>query len=119
VFALFLALIAAAVARKRAYADRTPSIRLLASFFIIASSHALLDCMTSGGLGSGLFIPFENRRIFFPWRPIAVAPVDIGAFWGPWGLRIVRSELVYVGIPALLLAIASFAHRRVRERGAD
>jgi inner membrane protein len=43
-------------------------------FFLCAASHGLLDAITDGGLGVAFFSPFDNRRYFFPWRPIHVSP---------------------------------------------
>lgn len=39
-------------------------LRLLPGFMIAASLHPLLDMLTSGGLGIGLFIPFDDARLF-------------------------------------------------------
>ena len=44
-------------------------------------SHPLFDMLTNGGLGCALFAPFNNARLFFPWRPIKVAPIGVGAFF--------------------------------------
>ena len=43
---------------------------LVLYFTLCASSHSLLDAMTSGGLGVAFFSPWDNTRYFLPWRPI-------------------------------------------------
>ncbi len=72
-------------------------------FFIIAASHPILDMITNGGLGIGLFIPFDNRRYFFSWRPIEVSPIGIKNFFGNWGLRVLKNEFIWIIIPSLFL----------------
>ena len=85
--------------------------RLFAAFFIVAASHPIFDAMTSGGLGIGLFIPFYNERIFFPWRPIAVSPIGVREFFSEWGLRVMKSELRYVILPSIIVVVLFFMIR--------
>ncbi len=92
--------------------------RLLLLFFIIAASHPILDAMTGGGLGIGLFIPFYNERIFFPWRPIAVSPIGIREFFSQWGLRVMKSELHYIIFPSFMVIILAFMIRLALRRDA-
>lgn len=70
-------------------------------------SHGVLDAMTSGGRGVGFFIPFNLERFFLPWRPIQVSPLSIEAFFNGWGLRVLQSEAVYIGIPCLVIFLIS------------
>ncbi|MFL5815385.1 MAG: metal-dependent hydrolase [Bdellovibrionia bacterium] len=78
-------------------------------------SHGILDAMTTGGLGVGFFIPFENSRYFFPFRPIAVSPISvIGFFKDP--AHILKSELIWIGIPCLGLYAASRLIRALARR---
>lgn len=72
-------------------------------FSLCTLSHGLLDAMTSGGLGVGFFIPFENSRYFFPFRPIKVSPIGIEGFFSKWGLRVLKSEAIWIGIPCIVL----------------
>lgn len=84
---------------------------LAAGVLILATlSHGLLDAMTTGGLGVGFFIPFQNDRYFLPWRPIAVSPIGVTQFLGARGLRVLMSEMIYIGLPcsAALLAYRFF-----------
>lgn len=98
------------------YADLTFASRASMTigfyFFCCGVSHSILDAMTNGGLGVAFFAPFDNTRYFLPWRPIEVSPLDTDSFFGEWGIRVLKSELYYVMIPSLLLAIGSFGHRR-------
>ena len=70
-------------------------------FALCTASHDLLDMMTNGGRGVALLSPFNNERFFLPWRPIQVSPIGIGSFFSEWGKRVLMSELVWIGIPAL------------------
>ncbi|QQR86140.1 MAG: metal-dependent hydrolase [Flavobacteriales bacterium] len=76
-------------------------------FFLATASHPLLDMCTSGGLGCALFAPFHNARYFFPWRPIAVSPIEASAFFGEWGLRVLKSEALWIGLPSLAVVLVS------------
>jgi inner membrane protein len=75
--------------------------------FLAAASHGLLDAMTNGGLGVAFFAPFDNRRFFFPFRPIQVSPIGLARFFSARGWAVIRSELVWIWVPsALLITIA-------------
>ncbi len=91
-------------------------VRLCAMLFIIAASHPVLDALTSGGRGIGLFIPFYNERLFFPWRPIAVSPIGVREFFSEWGLRVMKSELRYVIVPSFMMIIVAFIIRLALRR---
>lgn len=39
-----------------------------------AVTHPILDSMTDGGRGVMLLLPFDQARIFLPWRPIYTPP---------------------------------------------
>lgn len=76
-------------------------------------SHPLLDMMTNGGRGCALWWPFSTERLFFPFRPILVSPMSIGGFLGDWGLRVLASELVWIGVPTLGLVLLVRGVRRL------
>ena len=57
------------------------SLGIILSFSVITLSHPLLDAMTSGGKGVALYWPFNNERIFLPWRPIKVSPIGAARFF--------------------------------------
>lgn len=84
--------------------------------FLATASHGLLDAMTNGGLGVAFFSPLNNQRYFLPWRPIRVSPIGVGRFFGERGLLVIRSELVWVLIPALLFAALTWFLRSSRVR---
>jgi len=71
-------------------------------FFLCAASHGILDAMTTGGLGVAFFSPFNDERYFFPWRPIKVSPIGVGSFFSGRGMQVIKSEMVWIGIPALI-----------------
>ncbi|PTL99987.1 MAG: metal-dependent hydrolase [Bacteroidetes bacterium] len=73
--------------------------------FLSTVSHGVLDAMTSGGLGVGFFIPFDNSRYFFPFRGIRVSPIGIEQFFSEWGVNVILSELKYIGIPCFIILI--------------
>jgi inner membrane protein len=88
------------------------SIRIL-YFFLCGASHGLLDMMTTGGLGIAIFAPFDNTRYFLPWRPIKVSPIGIAHFLSEKGLRVIRSEFVWIAIPcAICYVISIFVKKR-------
>jgi inner membrane protein len=74
-------------------------------------SHPLLDMLTNGGRGCALWWPFRQDRIFFPFRPIQVSPLGIADFFTGWGAEALFSELLWVGIPCLMLYIGLRAIR--------
>jgi inner membrane protein len=117
VFAALLATasLAAGFWRKAAGLGRFP---LWLYFFLATASHGLLDAMTDGGLGVAFFSPFNNTRYFLPWTPIRVSPIGIGRFFGPRGLEVVRSELLWIWLPAAILIISFWILRR-RAAAAD
>jgi inner membrane protein len=81
-------------------------------FFLATASHGLLDAMTDGGLGVAFFSPFNNSRYFFPWTPIRVSPIGVLRFFSPRGLEVVRSELLWIWLPAGLLLVSAWLIRR-------
>jgi inner membrane protein len=79
-------------------------------FFLVTASHGILDGFTNGGLGIAFFSPLDTHRYFLPWQPIEVSPIGM-AFFGRWGLRVLRSELLWVWLPlaGLMAATALYA----------
>ena len=82
-----------------------PWLILTVYFFLITATHGILDAFTSGGLGIGLLSPFDDTRYFFPWTPIQVSPIGIGAFFSDWGLKVIFSESIWIWLPSILSAI--------------
>ena len=85
---------------------RTRGRRAVAMALLVAAvvaSHGLLDAMTDGGKGVALLWPFTTRRIFFPWRPIPVAPIGVGLL-SVDGLEVMAWEAV-VFLPLFVFAL--------------
>ena len=68
--------------------------------------------MTDGGLGVAFFAPFNNYRYFLPWRPIRVSPIALGRFFTERGLVVLKSELIWIWLPAIVLTIVALVLRR-------
>jgi inner membrane protein len=95
-FAAIAALALAALARERRGA-------VWLYLFLCAASHGVLDAFTDGGLGVAFLAPFDDTRHFFPWRPIEVSPIGLDRFLSPRALGVLRSELLWVVAPSVLL----------------
>jgi inner membrane protein len=76
-------------------------------FFLLWTSHGVLDALTSGGQGIAFLAPFDNTRYFFPWTPIAVSPIGVRAFFSRWGLEVMKSELLWIWLPCLAMVLLS------------
>lgn len=76
-------------------------------------SHSLLDMLTNGGLGIGLFWPLSDARLFFPWRPIPVSPLRVSSFFSGWGARVLAVEL-WFALPVFMGACWWARRRRAR-----
>lgn len=79
--------------------------------FAITASHAILDGFTNGGLGIAYLAPFNNKRFFFDYRPIQVAPIGIKRFFSSWGLRVIKNEFIYIWIPCFILISLSIIYK--------
>jgi inner membrane protein len=111
---LFAALLASAV-MLLAFRQALPGLSrfgLWSYFFLATASHGLLDAMTDGGLGVAFFSPFDNTRYFLSWRPIRVSPIGVTAFFTHRGMEVVRSELLWIWLPAALLWVSAWLIRR-------
>ncbi len=88
-------------------------------FALCSASHILLDALTNGGLGVAIFAPFSGTRYFLPWRPIQVSPIGVSNFFSVWGWRVIKSELLWVGIPSALyiLAVSILNSRKAKTKG--
>ncbi len=94
-----------------------PEFRKMWLWCILSTaSHPLLDMMTNGGRGCALWWPFSLERIFFPFRPIQVSPMSIGGFIGKWGMVVLASEMVWIGLPCLVLVMIVGISRRFAQK---
>jgi inner membrane protein len=86
--------------------------RSLGFLLIAAVSHPILDSLTTGGLGVALFWPFSEARYFAPWRVIRVSPLSLSRLFSNRGLALATSELRWVWLPCLLMALGFWLVRR-------
>lgn len=84
----------------------------------VTASHGVLDALTNGGLGVALLAPFDDTRIFLPWRPLEVSPLGARAFLSRRGLEVLASEVFWVWLPVAALAGLAILARRRRREGA-
>jgi inner membrane protein len=116
VFAALLALVIVALRFRHGVTGMRP-LSMWSYFFLATASHGLLDAMTDGGLGVAFFAPFVNRRYFLPWTPIRVSPIGVTRFFTARGLAVLRTEFVWIWLPAILLAVlAHLLRQRVAVR---
>ena len=95
------------------YSFRARKYWIYVSFFSLSTaSHAVLDAMTTGGLGVAFFAPFDNERYFLPFRPIQVSPIGVKNFFGEAGWQVIQSELLWIGLPGMLLIFTVRAIKR-------
>jgi inner membrane protein len=80
-------------------------------FFLCGASHGLLDMLTTGGLGIAVLSPFDNTRYFFPWRPIKVSPIGIANFFSERGIRVLKSEFIWIAVPCIICYVLSVVIR--------
>ena len=90
--------------------------RLWVVLFVAMASHGVLDAMTNGGQGIAFLAPFSDARWHFPWQPIRVSPIGVGAFFSIDGLRVLRNELVSVWLPSALIVLVARLVRRRSDR---
>lgn len=88
----------------------------MAFLFFCSISHALLDAMTTGGLGVAFFSPFNNTRYFFNFRPIKVSPLSVTEFFNGNGFAVLKSEAIWIGIPTVLIYIISLLVQQIRRK---
>lgn len=89
----------------RQYLTTKKGIYYILFFSLCTFSHGILDAMTSGGLGVAFFAPFNNERYFLPWRPIKVSPIGTSQFFSEWGIKVIKSEAIWIGIPCTVFMI--------------
>ena len=110
-FAALLACLFSILGFRRGLSGLNP-FSILVYLFLATASHGFLDAMTDGGLGVAFFSPFDNHRYFLPWRPIRVSPIGLGRFFTERGFDVLRSEFLWIWIPAGLFAFSVWLMRR-------
>ncbi len=84
--------------------------------FLCGVSHGFFDAMTNGGLGVAFLAPFDNRRYFLTFRPLEVSPIGTYGFFGPRGVAVLKTELVWVWLPSIALGLAATIARKLHRR---
>ena len=87
-------------------------LALLTLFFVTTASHGILDAFTDAGLGVGFFLPFDETRYFFPWRPLATSPIGIASFFSGDASTILINEFLWVWAPSTVVALLLAMLRR-------
>ncbi|HXH30056.1 MAG TPA: metal-dependent hydrolase [Bacteriovoracaceae bacterium] len=108
---IFLALLVALLCQGKYRRLRSDRKTVFLATFFSTSSHIALDALTNGGLGVAAGWPFDHGRYFFPWTPIEVSPIGVANFFGQRGLVVILSELAWVWLPALVVALLLRAFR--------
>ena len=89
--------------------------------FAVSASHGMLDAITNGGLGIAFLWPFSTERFFAPFQVIEVSPLSIKRFFSPRGAAVLKSEILWVWLPCVIVGIltAVLRWRPVKQRVID
>lgn len=72
---------------------------------VATASHGVLDALTDGGSGIAFMWPLTAERWFLPWQPIEVSPIGIRALASSYFADVLRSELLWIWLPATVAAM--------------
>ena len=102
----FAVLLAAALTRFCFHGQAWNGIRGRIAVYLFAAiaSHGLFDAMTNGGLGVAFLSPFDTTRYFLPFRPLEVSPIGVSAFFTSRSLSLLAGELLWIGLPCLVVS---------------
>ena len=100
-FSLLVGIVAARLAVSDDPFPRSFNGMLILYFSLVTMSHGFLDALTDGGLGIAFFAPFDSTRYFLPWRPLRVSPIGISHFVSWYGMGVLVSEFIWIGIPVI------------------
>jgi inner membrane protein len=114
IFALFFGIFITFICYEKHFLSKK-GILLIFFFLLCTASHSILDAMTTGGKGVAFFSPFNDDRYFFSWRPIKVSPIGIARFFSDRGLKVILSELIWIGIPATTYILINFIIQKNRK----
>jgi inner membrane protein len=112
---IFFAALLAVLVTFAFFQNHASRLTVFLFLFLSTLSHPVLDALTNGGLGVGLFAPFSNERYFFPYRPIEVSPIEVGAFFSHRGVKVILSELKWVWLPSAILFGVVHLFKRMRD----
>ena len=82
-----------------------PKLMVGSYYFLATISHGILDAMTNGGNGIAFFAPFSVERYFLPWEIIQVSPLGVRNFFSKWGMEVLQSEFIAIGLPSLAMVL--------------
>jgi inner membrane protein len=108
-FLILMAIVLAAIVVRRTPRAFVP---LAALWAVCMVSHPLLDALTDHGSPVMLLLPFSTARMFFPWRPLHLAPLGAALFWHN-SQMVRRSEIPFCAAAAAI-GITSLAIIRGR-----
>lgn len=113
---LIAAALIAATAMLVGFRPHLRSPRHWACLLSAAFSHGLLDACTFGGTGVAFLLPFSKARFVCVWQPIFVSPIPLSGKLLDWLLFSLGTEVVWIGLPALLVLSAPRAIQWMRLR---
>ncbi|WP_299825153.1 metal-dependent hydrolase [uncultured Pontibacter sp.] len=116
VFALLLGVALTAIFYRSIKLTSKQGLGFILFFSFCTASHILLDALTNGGLGVAVFAPLDNTRYFLPWRPIQVSPIGVSNFFSEWGWRVIKSEVLWVGLPAAIYLVIAGVIKSAKAR---
>ena len=92
--------------------------RVVAFAFVAfsAASHGAFDMLTNGGHGVALWWPWSSERLFLPWQVVEASPLSLRRVFGPKGVEVLLSELLWVWLPCMLAGAAVLVARTVFRR---
>ncbi len=110
IFALFVAVAGACLFRVWG----STFLRSFLFLFVAAVSHGVLDAFTNGGRGIAFLWPWSTERFFAPIQVIQVAPFGISRLFSERGAAVLWSELLWVWLPLMSVAVSVAVFRRGR-----
>ncbi len=116
IFSLVLGVIIKLLFYKNVKLISLKSLGYILFFTLCTASHGVLDALTNGGLGVAFFAPFDNTRYFFPWRPIQVSPIGFKTFFSERGLNVIKSEILWIGIPCICYILFIAIIKKIRRK---
>lgn len=113
---LFFALVLAVLLAYTLFKKENNKLLIISYLFLATASHGVLDAMTTGGEGVAFFAPFDESRYFLPWREIKVSPIGAAKFFSHWGLQVLKSEALWIGVPSCILIGISYCLKRFTQK---
>jgi len=111
---LIAAALLAAAAMLIGFRPHLRNLRHWACMLCAAFSHGLLDACTFGGTGVAFLLPFSKARFVCLWQPLFVSPIPLSGKLLDWLLFSLGTELVWIGIPAILVFAGPPVLQRLR-----